>query len=84
MSDPLLFLQLCVILSTYGSITDDTKILQINTEPVTASFYKINDDKWVGSMNQSFFYGTKKGLVNKICDAAFKDSGLPILSRLAE
>ena len=84
MNDPYLFLQLCVILSTYGSITDDTKTLYISTEPVKAAFYKINEDKWVGSVNQSFFYGTQKGLINKVCDAAFKDAGLPVMPRLKE
>lgn len=84
MADPYLYLQLCVIFSSFGTIPDGTKSFSIVTEPINAVFYKVDKNKWVGSMNQNFYMGDEKGISDRICDSAFKDSGLPVFDKLGD
>ena len=80
----MLLLHLCIIFSSHGTFPSDAKNIVIYTEPLSAVFYKVDNEMWVGSMNQEFFTGSLRDVTNKTCELADRAAGLPDIKKLRE
>ena len=80
----MLLLHLCVIFSSHGTFPSDAKTIFIYTDPLTAVLYKVNNERWIGSINQSFFTGNLRDVTNKTCELADRAAGLPDIKKLRD